>query len=132
MPMRRALALVLLLAACRGGGADDKGKAKRGPAGELTAAELHREYSKLRGTDLLETYAGGVVVTGTVSQVIELGEEGLQIALAVDRGGVTLAFADLGIAARNKGLRPGVELRARCQIGGKPEDVLFLTACVLQ
>ncbi len=131
--MGRALVLPLILvavAAC-GSRGDDKGKARRGGS-ELTAAELYRDYSKLRGTELLETYAGGVVVTGTVAQATELGEEGLQVWLAVDRGGVALAFTDLGAEARRKGMRPGVQLRAGCQVGGKPQEVLFLTACVLR
>jgi len=133
MMMGRALVPPLLLvavAAC-GSGGDGKGKASRS-GGELTAAELYRDYSKLRGTELLETYAGGVVVNGTVAQATELGEEGLQVWLAVDRGGVALAFTDLGDEARRKGMRPGVQLRARCQVGGKPQEVLFLTACVLR
>ena len=126
----RAFLLAAAAVGCRGGGGDED-KAGRGAATELTAADLYRDYSKLRGTDLLETYAGGVVVTGTVSQATELGDEGLQIRLAVDRGGVALSFVDLVVEARQKGLRPGVQLRARCQIGGKPQEVLFLTACVL-
>ena len=133
MVMGRALVLPLLLAAaagCRGGG-DDGGTSGRSRS-ELTAAELYRDYSGLRGTELLETYAGGVLVTGTVAQATELGEEGLEIWLAVDRGGVALAFTDLGAEARRKGLRPGVQLRVSCQVGGKPQEVLFLTACVLR
>jgi hypothetical protein len=133
MPTLRALALAALLAAaCRGGDGDPKGKAGRGVATEVTASDLYRDYSKLRGTDLLDTYAGGVVVTGTVAQATELDEEGLQIWLTVDRGGIALAFADLGAAAREKGIRPGAPLRARCQVAGKPQDTLFLTACTLQ
>lgn len=138
MPVPRPLALVLLalvslplLAACRCGGSGEDGKAGRGVPSEQTAADLYRDYSKLRGADVLETYAGGVVVTGTVAQATELGEDGLQIWLAVDRGGVALAFTDLGVIARRKGMRPGVPLRARCLVGGKPQEVLFLTACVL-
>lgn len=132
VPRSHPLLLALLLAAaCRGGG-DDEAKRRRGVATQVTAADLYRDYSKLRGVDVLETYAGGVVVTGTVSQATELGEEGLQIWLAVDRGGVALAFADLGAGARQKGMRPGASLRARCQVGGKPQETLFLTACVLQ
>lgn len=129
--MTRTLALALLLGACRGGDGDSKGKAGRGVATEVTASDLYRDYSKLRGTDLLDTYAGGVVVTGTVAQATELGDEGLQVWLTVDRGGIALAFGDLGAAAREKGIRPGAPLRARCQVGGKPAEVLFLTGCVL-
>ncbi len=133
MPMPRAtLALLLFLAACRGGDGDQKGKGARGVATEVSAGDLYRDYSSLRGADLLETYAGGVVVTGTVAQATELGEEGLQIWLAVDRGRIALAFADLGAAARQKGIAPGAALRARCQVGGKPQDTLFLTGCTLQ
>lgn len=130
--MTRTLALALLLAACRGGDGDRKGKAGRGIATEVTASDLYRDYSELRGTDLLDTYAGGVVVTGTVAQATDLGDEGLQVWLTVDRGGIALAFADLGAAAREKGIRPGAPLRARCQVGGKPLDTLFLTDCALQ
>ena len=127
----RILAVSALLVACRGGDDDDGKKGRAAPA-ELTAADLYRDYSALRGTAVLETYAGGVVVTGTISRVVELGDEGLQIWLAVDRGAVALAFADQGAEARQKGLRSGAALRARCQVGGKPEEVLFLTACVLR
>ncbi|HEU5058530.1 MAG TPA: hypothetical protein VFU21_18485 [Kofleriaceae bacterium] len=135
MSILRAAFLLLfplvVAACCRGGGGgDDEGG--RGVATRVSASDLYRDYSKLRGVELLEAYAGGVEVTGTVSQAIELGEEGLQISLSVARGGVVLAFADLGAAARQKGVRPGVELRARCQVGGKPQDTLFLTACTLQ
>lgn len=132
MSTPRTLALIALVAACRGGGDDDSRDKQRAAPAEQTAADLYRDYSKLRGTAVLDTYAGGVVVTGTVSKVEELGEEGLQIWLAVDRGAVALAFADLGAEVRQKGLRAGAELRARCQIGGKPEEILFLTACVLR
>ena len=125
------LALVLAAAACRGGG-DDEAKRRRGVATHVTAADLYRDYSKLRGVDLLEAYAGGVEVTGTVAQATELGEEGLQISLSVDRGAVVLAFADLGAEARQKGIGPGASLRARCQVAGKPQDTLFLTGCTLQ
>jgi hypothetical protein len=135
MPLLRAALLVIALAsldACRCGGGDDKDQKGRGVATEQTAVDLYRDYSKLRGTDVLDTYAGGVVVTGAVSQVVELGEEGVQIWLTVDRGAVALAFADLGAEVRRKGVRAGTELRARCQIGGKPDEVLFLTGCVLR
>jgi hypothetical protein len=117
-------------ACCRGGGDDDEGGP--GVATQVSAADLYRDYSKLRGVDLLEAYAGGVEVTGTVSQATELGEEGLQISLSVARGAVVLAFADLGAEARQKGVRPGAALRARCQVAGKPQDTLFLTACTLR
>jgi hypothetical protein len=127
----RLLAVLALLVACHGGG-DDDGKKQRGVPAELTAADLYRDYSALRSTAVLETYSGGVVVTGTIAKVVELGDEGLQIWLAVDRGAIAMAFADLGAEARQKGLRAGGTLRARCQIGGKPEDVLFLTACSLR
>lgn len=131
VPRALALLLPLLVAACRcGGKADDE--RRRGVATHVSAADLYRDYSKLRGIELLEAYAGGVVVTGTVSQATELGEEGLQIWLALDRGAVALAFSDLGADARRKGIRPGAPLRARCQVGGKPQDTLFLTACVLE
>jgi len=129
--LMRLLAVLALLVACHGGD-DDGGKKQRGTPAELTAADLYRDYSALRSTAVLETYAGGVVVTGTISKVVELGDEGLQIWLAVDRGAIAMAFADLGAEARQKGLRAGGTLRARCQIGGKPEEVLFLTACTLR
>ncbi len=132
MMSTRLLAVVALLVACRGGGDDDEAKKDHGVPAELTATDLYRDYSKLRGTAVLETYAGGVVVTGTVSKAIEQGDEGLQIWLAVDRGAVALAFADLGAEARQKGLKAGGTLRARCQVGGKPEEVLYLTACTLR
>jgi hypothetical protein len=132
MPRAVALTLVALLAACRGGGDDGDGKRRRGVATEVTAAELYRDYAALRGTDVLDAYAGGVVVTGTVAEVVELGDEGLEVRFAVDRGALALAFIDLGAEARRLGIRRGVQLRARCQVGGKPQDTLFLTACVLQ
>jgi hypothetical protein len=131
MSTPRALVVAALLVACHGGD-DDDGKQERKAPAELTAAELYRDYSALRSTAVLETYAGGVVVTGTVAKVEELGDEGLQVWLAVDRGAVALAFADLGAELRQKNLRPGAALRARCQVGGKPEEVLFLTACSLR
>ena len=124
--------LLLLVAACGNGGGDRDKPVRRSPNTQVTASDLYSEYAQLRGVDLLEAYAGGVLVTGTVSQATELGEEGLQIWLSVDRGGIALAFADLGATARQKGMRPGVSLRARCQVGGKPQDTLFLTACALQ
>jgi hypothetical protein len=130
--LTRLLAVIALLVACHGGGDSADGKKDRGPPSELTAADLYRDYSALRGTAVLDTYAAGVVVTGTIAKVEELGDEGLQIWLAVDRGAVALAFADLGAEVRQKTLRAGAALRARCQVGGKPEEVLYLTACTLR
>ncbi len=132
MQRLRALALPLLVAACGGGGGDRDKPVRRSPDTQVTASDLYSEYSQLRGVELLEAYASGVLVAGTVSQATELGEEGLQIWLSVDRGGVALAFADLGAEARQKGMRPGASLLARCQVGGKPQETLFLTACVLE
>lgn len=133
--MPRALAVTTLLAAlvaCRGGGDDDDGKRRRRVATDVTAAELYRDYSGLHGAEVLDAYAGGVVVSGAVAEAVELGDEGLEVRFAVDRGAVALAFIDLGVEARRKGIRRGVQLRARCQVSGKPQDTLFLTACVLQ
>lgn len=133
MSTPRALPLlVLLLAACGGSGGDRDKPVRRSPNTQVSASDLYSEYSKLRGVDLLEAYAGGVLVTGTVAQATELGEEGLQIQLAIERGAVALAFADLGVEARQKRIGPGAPLRARCQVGGKPQETLFLTGCTLQ
>lgn len=131
IPRRGALALLVLLA-CGGEEGGRGGKAGKPVATDVSAADLYRDYSALRGAELLEAYQRGVTVTGTVSRAVELGEEGLQLWLAVERGAVALAFADLGVAARQKGVRAGTLVRARCQVGGKPQETLFLSACALQ
>jgi hypothetical protein len=131
MSLPRALALLVLLPSACGGGAERDKPVRRSANTQVSASDLYSEYSKLRGVELLEAYAGGVLVTGTVARATELGEEGLQIDLAIARGAVALAFADLGAEARHKGMRPGASLRARCQVGGKPQEVLFLKSCVL-
>jgi hypothetical protein len=123
--------LLCLLWGCRDGDSEvEKAGGKRRDS-DLSAADLYRDYAALRGGEVLEAYAAGVTVSGTVAQVLELGEEGLQIWLAADGGSVALGFADSGAVARSKGVRPGTVLRARCQVGGKPQEVLFLKSCVL-
>ncbi|HWM88629.1 MAG TPA: hypothetical protein VNO33_22420 [Kofleriaceae bacterium] len=114
-----------------GTGGGDRGE-KSVP--QMSAAEFYKDYSSLKGADLLEKYSGGVAVTGPVKKSVYLGQdEGLQLWLAVDGPGhIAARFQDGGTVARQKKIKVGHTVALRCQINGKPDAVLFLVDCVLE
>jgi hypothetical protein len=108
-----------------------EGAAKAAP--QVGAAEFYGTYSTLKGAELLEKYSAGVVVSGTVDRTLNLGgDEGFQLWLAVGGPGhIAVKFQDGGKAARQKKVKQGDPIAVRCQIGGKPEEVLYLVDCAL-
>lgn len=129
--VKAALALLIVLVGCAEAERADKERAAR--AAEVTAAELHADYERRDGADLLDRYGGLIAVRGAVAEALELGEDGLELVL--DAGGtarVQVRFRDGGTAARARALRAGDEVSLRCRVGGMPEDVLFLTDCELR
>ena len=100
----------------------------------MTASQLYQTYAHLEGADRLSKFGGGLVVTGVVHQALDLGHsEGLQLQLAVEGAGhVALTFEDDGDEARKRRLAAGDKLAARCELGGKPDDTLYLVNCVLE
>lgn len=134
------LALALAAAACGGeaekteaaGDKADKQALAEVPA--VDAAVFYREYSGLKGAILLERYSAGVVVTGAVVKVVDLGgDEGRQLWLAVEGPGhIAVKFQDGGADARKKKIQAGEIVSVACQINGKPADVLFLVSCALR
>jgi hypothetical protein len=131
-----AAALLAALGACGKGG--DKADDRKEPPGlpKLEAAALYRDYGSMKGAARLEKFGRGVVVSGAVTKRINLGEaEGVQLRLAVDApdpAHVAARFQDNGAAVVKKKIRPGEIVSLRCQIGGKPAEVLFLADCVLE
>jgi hypothetical protein len=136
------LAAVILAAATAACGGEAEKTEKAGKAEEQALAEVpavdaaafYREYSGLKGAILLERYSAGVVVTGAVVKVVDLGgDEGRQLWLAVDGPGhIAVKFQDGGADARKKKIQAGEIVSVACQINGKPADVLFLVSCALR
>jgi hypothetical protein len=135
--MSRALAAVAALALAAGCGRE---KAKQGeeerPAGvpDIGAADFYRDYSSLKGAARFKKYSGGVRVSGTVKEVVDLGrDEGLQLWLAAPApGSIAVKFQDRGAAATKQKIQPGQPVALLCQMGGKPDAVLFLVDCILE
>lgn len=110
--------------------ADDKGK----PA-EMDAPALFADYNKpgQDGMALLEKWRPGVIVTGTVTNVI--AEESGLTHVWTDGGDnhkVTLDFTDEGKAAKDKGVKAGDKVTAQCSIGGSDGNMMMLTDCTLK
>lgn len=107
------------------------------PSTELTAEAFYQDYARLAGPDLLTRYAGGVLVTGVIAQVVDMGDpEGLEISLAVKGRpageGISLRFTDGGAQVRRRSSPVvGESITVRCRVGGKPAGVLFLLECAL-
>lgn len=139
---RSSLFAAVLVAAALGGGSCGKGDEKAGGKKEpaalpvVEAPALYRDYGAMKGAARLEKYGRGVVVSGAVTRRINLGEaEGVQLWLAVEGAEpahIAARFQDNGSAVMKKKVKPGEIVALRCQIGGKPAEVLFLADCVLE
>ena len=152
--MRTAIALALSLslfafAACKKKEDGDKAAPKAGEtaakpdeakpaaakAPEMEARALFDDYNKpgQDGLALLEKWKPGVIVTGTVTNVIT--EEAGNSHVWVDGGNnhkVTLDFTDQGKAAKDKGVKAGDKVTAQCSIGGSDGNMMMLTDCTLK
>lgn len=132
---RRALVLLALLAAACGKEAGDPGETKApGDLPRLTAPEFYSDYSTLSGAELFSKYKDGVIVKGQVKKQVNLGkDEGWQLQLtASGPGHIAARFQDGGTTLRQRKLKVGDEVTIRCQIRGKPEEILFLASCVVE
>lgn len=132
--IRQAFAATLVaLAGCKETGESGEG-GKAGEIPALTAPEFYNDYSALKGADLLKKYKDGVIVTGQVKKLVDLGkDEGLQVWLTVEGPGhIAARFQDGGDAARKQKLKAGDDIKLRCQISGKPDTVLFVGNCTLE
>ncbi len=151
-----ALALALLVVpACggkkeEGGGAAKTGevkasdkaadKAPEAPpaaaAPEMDSVALYEDYNKpgQDGMALMKTWENGVVVTGTVTQVI--GEESGKTTLWLsggDKKRVSVDFKDDGKVAKEKGIKKDDKITAKCSIGGADgTSLMMLTDCELK
>lgn len=111
-----------------------KAEAKAKPA-EMDAPALFADYNKpgQDGMALLEKWRPGVIVTGTVTNVI--AEESGLTHVWTDGGDnhkVTLDFTDEGKAAKDKGVKAGDKVTAQCSIGGSDGNMMMLTDCTLK
>jgi hypothetical protein len=118
------------------GTAEDKaGAAAAGKPPEMEAPALFDDYNKpgQDGLALLEKWRPGVVVTGTVTNVIT--EEAGNSHVWVDGGNnhkVTLDFVDQGKAAKDKGVKAGDKVTAQCSIGGSDGNMMMLIDCTMK
>ena len=82
----QAGAALLIAGGCKG--ADERVAPRRAavpPSTELTADAFYADFASLSGPELLTRYGEGVLVTGSIAEVVDLGEpEGLEVALAVE------------------------------------------------
>ncbi len=137
-PAAPAFLVALALALGAGCGVESGKKGTEGDrAGGVPAvgaAEFYRDYSTLKGAERFKKYSGGVRVSGTVKQTVDLGaEEGTQLMLVVGGPGhIAAKFRDGGAAVTKLKIQPGEPVTLLCQIGGKPDAILFLADCVLQ
>ncbi|HEX5064303.1 MAG TPA: hypothetical protein VFV99_33240 [Kofleriaceae bacterium] len=112
----------------------DEAKPAAGPA-QMEAPALFDDYNKpgQDGLALLDKWKPGVIVTGTVTNVIT--EEAGNSHVWVDGGNnhkVTLDFTDQGKAAKDKGVKAGDKVTAQCSIGGSDGNMMMLTDCTLK
>lgn len=127
--------------ASEGGGStkEDKveAKAEAKPAViEMDSVALYEDYNKpgQNGLDLMKKWEKGVIVSGTVTQVIteEAGNTTLWLSGGEGKR-VSLGFKDDGKAAKEKGIKKDDKLTAQCQIGGADGTALMmLTDCELK
>ena len=101
----------------------------------MEAPALFDDYNKpgQDGLALLEKWRPGVVVTGTVTNVIT--EEAGNSHVWVDGGNnhkVTLDFVDQGEAAKDKGVKAGDKVTAQCSIGGSDGNMMMLIDCTMK
>ena len=148
--MRTSMVLALALLAPLSFGACKKkeGSADKAPAGDKAAAKpaggapptmeapaLFDDYNKpgQDGLALLEKWRPGVIVSGTVTNVIT--EEAGNSHVWLDGGNkhkVTLDFTDQGKAAKDKGVKAGDKVTAQCSIGGSDGNMMMLTDCTMK
>jgi hypothetical protein len=124
----------LLIAGCKGDAERPKAAEAVSPEQELTAEAFHRDYLGLTGAALLTRYAEGVLVTGTIDQVVEQGApEGLEVGLAVPGRppgeGIALRFDDGGVRMRRRTPAVGDSITVRCRVGGRQDALVFLLDC---
>jgi hypothetical protein len=130
-----AIALALTAGACSkdkdkaGGGST---KAAAGPK-KLAAPEFFKHYQSLEGMQVIKEYEDGVTVSGTVLRTIEEGDGSLVVWLdAGDGNWVSLGFTDSGKAAKDKGVKAGDAVTAKCSVGGAAEKYVMNTDCVME
>ena len=152
--MRTTVALALSLslfafAACKKKEGDKAADPKAGeaakaggeakPAGgappSMDAPALFDDYNKpgQDGLALLDKWRPGVIVTGSVTNVIT--EEAGNSHVWLDGGNnhkVTLDFTDQGKAAKDKGVKAGDKVTAQCAIGGSDGNMMMLTDCTMK
>ena len=103
-----------------------------GPA-TLSAAAFDAQYRSLEGLELLNKYSSGVILTGSVKNVIE--EEDKSLKVWVDASGgkwISLSFTDQGAAAKAKGLKAGSAVKATCgKVLGSADRYIMVGDCTL-
>jgi hypothetical protein len=101
----------------------------------VTAQALFDEHVAAGGLmpDLGHKYDAGVLVTGTVGNVItDLGTTFVHLKAGEGKR-VALTFVDQGADARAKGVKIGDPITARCKLGGMSGDVeAILGDCTLR
>jgi len=99
----------------------------------MTAPDFYKDFTSLKGMDVINKYKDGVTVSGTVLRTGEEGDGSMFVHL--DAGGgkwVALSFADKGAAAKAKGVKQGDAVKAKCKVGGADANYVMNTDCELQ
>jgi hypothetical protein len=102
-------------------------------AKEKAAADFFKHYNSLKGMEVMEHYKDGVTVTGAITKLITEMDESLGIWIdAGDPNYVSLKFKDKGAAAKEKGVKEGDSVTAKCSIGGAMNNQIMLLDCELK
>jgi len=116
-----------------GGGGGTASAGGGGGAGEMTAPDFYKDFTSLKGMDVINKYKDGVVVSGSVLRTGEEGDGSMFVHLDAGEGKwVALSFADKGAAAKAKGVKQGDAVKARCKVGGADANYVMNTDCELQ
>lgn len=82
---------------------------------------------------LLNKYASGVILTGSVKDVIEEEDKSLHVWLGAAGGKwIALSFADKGATAKTKTLKAGSAVKASCaKVLGSADRYIMVGDCAL-
>jgi hypothetical protein len=105
-----------------------------GAALKMSAADFYKDYTSLKGMELMDKYGSKTVeVSGKLKKIITEMDESTAVWMDVDGTRYLLmTFKDKGAAFKGKGLAEGADFAAACTVGGGTGNYIMLIDCEMK